>query len=78
MYWTPRSSGGVDGFSAPWFGSVRGTLAAGVTARAMAGSRGSHLILKSNGGVDKFPCPWHGSLTGNLSPGQTVTAIAGQ
>ena len=50
-YWILKSTGGVDGFHAPWHGSVYGKIPAGATVTAIAAARpGGYLILSSTGG----------------------------
>jgi hypothetical protein len=36
-YWILKSDGGVDAFSAPWYGSMRGQLPAGQAVTGIAG-----------------------------------------
>ncbi len=36
-YWILKSNGGIDGFGAPWHGSLHGTLPAGTTVTGIAG-----------------------------------------
>ena len=36
-YWILKSNGGIDGFGAPWHGSLHGTLAPGTAVTGIAG-----------------------------------------
>jgi hypothetical protein len=36
-YWIVRSSGGVDAFTAPWYGSLAGLIPAGKAVTGIAG-----------------------------------------
>ncbi|HVB45763.1 MAG TPA: polysaccharide deacetylase family protein [Streptosporangiaceae bacterium] len=76
-YWILRSSGGVDGFHAPWRGSLLGKIPAGSAVTAIAASRsGGYLILTSNGGVHAFGTGWFGSDAYKLPAGVTATGLA--
>jgi hypothetical protein len=64
-YWILKSTGGVDGFHAPWRGSLAGKIPAGATMTAIAaGLHGGYLILGSNGSVHAFGTPSYGSDAG--------------
>ncbi len=66
-YWILKSTGGVDGFHAPWRGSLAGKIPAGATITAIAaGLNGGYLILSSNGTVHAFGTPSYGSDAGRL------------
>lgn len=43
-YWILKSDGGVDGFDAPWHGSLRRRLPAGRTVTAIAGQEPAEAI----------------------------------
>ncbi len=50
-YWILTSDGGVHNYGAPWYGSARGNLPAGVTAVGLAANpaTGGYWILTSDG-----------------------------
>ena len=52
--WILQSTGGVDGFHAPWRGSLYGKIPARATVTAIAGLPDGYLILTSNGAVHSF------------------------
>ena len=67
-YWILKSTGGVDGFRAPWRGSLAGRIPAGATMAAIAaGLPGGYLVLTSDGAVHSFGTPWFGSDAGRLT-----------
>jgi peptidoglycan/xylan/chitin deacetylase (PgdA/CDA1 family) len=72
------SDGGVHNFGSPWYGSARGTLAAGQTAVGIAVDfvTGGYWILKSDGGVGNYNAPWSGSMAGKLPANVKVAGIA--
>jgi peptidoglycan/xylan/chitin deacetylase (PgdA/CDA1 family) len=76
-YWILTSTGGVDGFHAPWHGSLYGKIPAGATVTAIAaGQPGGYLVLTSNGGVHNFGTPWYGSDAGKLKPRAQAVGLA--
>src|ERR1022692_2127595 len=76
-YWILKSTGGVDGFHAPWHGSLYGKIPAGATVTAIAaGQPGGYLILTSTGGVHSFGTPWYGSDAGQLHAGVRAVGLA--
>jgi hypothetical protein len=79
-YYELTSNGGVHNYGAPWCGSARGTLPAGVTAVGLAANpaTGGYWFLTSDGGVDPYNAPWYGSVKHDGLTGLTVTAITGQ
>jgi hypothetical protein len=75
-YWILKSTGGVDNFHAPWYGSLKHKLD-GHRPRALAQApRGGYLILTGNGGVHPFHAAWHNSDAGHLDAGVSAIAIA--
>ncbi len=75
-YWILKSTGGVDNFHAPWYGSLKHKLD-GHRPRALAQApRGGYLILTGNGGVHPFHAAWHNSDAGHLAARVSAIAIA--
>jgi peptidoglycan/xylan/chitin deacetylase (PgdA/CDA1 family) len=79
-YYELTSNGGVHNYGAPFYGSARGTLPAGVTAVGLAANpaTGGYWILTSDGGVAQYHAPWYGSVKHDGLRGLTVTAISGE
>ncbi len=75
-YWILKSTGGVDNFHAPWYGSVKHKLQGHRPVDLAEAPRGGYLILTGNGGVHPFHAAWHNSDAGHLDPGVTAVAIA--
>jgi peptidoglycan/xylan/chitin deacetylase (PgdA/CDA1 family) len=77
-YYQLTSNGGVHNYGAPFYGSDRGTLSAGVKTIGLAPDpvTGGYWLLRSDGGVDPYNAPWYGSLKSDGLTGRTVTAIA--
>jgi peptidoglycan/xylan/chitin deacetylase (PgdA/CDA1 family) len=79
-YLVLTANGGVHNYGAPFYGSARGTLPAGVTAVGLAANpaTGGYWILTSDGGVAQYHAPWYGSVKHDGLRGLTVTAISGE
>ncbi len=80
-YWLLAADGSVVAYRAPFYGQLSGTLAANVTAVAIAASRGGYLVLTSDGAVHAFGAPYYGQPKGamhGLKPvGLAVNAATG-
>jgi hypothetical protein len=76
-YWILRSDGGLEGFHAPFHGSLRRKLR-GTRPVALAGSpTGGYLVLTSNGGVRGFgPIGRYGGDAGKLPRGVRAVTLA--
>ena len=77
-YQVLTSNGGVHNYGAPFYGSARGTLPAGVTTAGLASDpvTGGYWLLRSDGGVAQYNAPWYGSPRNEGLTGLTVKAIA--
>ena len=77
-YYELTSNGGVHNYGAPFYGSARGTLPAGVTTAGLASDpvTGGYWLLRSDGGVAQYNAPWYGSPRNEGLTGLTVKAIA--
>ncbi len=76
-YWVLKSNGGVDGFHAPWNGSMKHRLRAATPVAIAAPPHAGYLILTSNGGVHKFGrAAYYGSDVRKLPTGVTAVSLA--
>jgi hypothetical protein len=79
-YWILKSTGGIDNFHAPWYGSLKHRLDGHRPMALAEAPRGGYLILTGNGGVHPFHAAWYGSLKhklGRLHPVGLAPATRG-